>query len=203
MSAPGDTFHTQAEVTLILDRAVGGDEEAIRSVWEGLQQDIRAIAGRIMSNESPTPSMQATLLVNEAYIRLFSGNTPNWEDRRHFLNTVALSMSRFLIDRARQKEALRHGGGRRAIPLTVAAGELAHYETASSEKGAEALLAIEKLNEHAPDAAEVARLRFIHGLTVEQTSDVMNIASRTVKLKWKYAKAFIRKHLEEDRDLNG
>ena len=117
MSATGDTFHTQAEVTLILDRAVGGDAEAIRAVWEGLQQDIRAIAGRIMSNESPTPSMQATLLVNEAYIRLFSGNTPNWEDRRHFLNTVALSMSRFLIDRARQREALKHGGGRRGVPV--------------------------------------------------------------------------------------
>ena len=143
------------------------------------------------------------MLVNEAFIKLFSGAIPDWNNRQHFINTAARAMSNFLIDRARARRTARRGGNARAVPLTIAAGELADYDTAHSEQAVQAIDALEALESEAPDAAEVARCRFVLGLTVDQTAEIIGMSPRSVKNKWAYGKAWMRKYLDEKNKLSG
>jgi RNA polymerase sigma factor (TIGR02999 family) len=140
------------------------------------------------------------MLVNEAFIKLFGGASVDWSNRQHFINTAARAMGHFLIDRARARDSAKRGGGRKAIPLTIAAGELADYHTAHSMPAAQAIDALTALEGEAADAAEVARFRFVLGFSVEETAEITGMAPRTVKKKWAFGKAWMRKYLSEHED---
>lgn len=187
----------QSPITLLLDQAHHGDSASAHEVWRQLHSEIHRIAQSLARGERAGSTIQASVLVNEAYLRLFGGTTPQWEDRNHFLNTVARSMGNFLIDYARARRADKRGGGNRSSPLTVEAGELVDHHVAYTDGAAEALAALDLLEQESPEAAQVARLRFLLGLNVEQTAETMGIATRTVKNKWAYAKAWLRSHLEK------
>ena len=184
-------------ITLLLDDARAGDPNATEQVWNQMFAEIHRIAKGFTSRERATPSIQASMLINEAYLRLFKGDMPAWEDRTHFLNTVARSMGHFLIDHARARGAGKRGGERKAVSLTIAAGELANYDAAHSVEAAEAIEALDVLEQESPDAAEVARLRFVLGLSVEQAAEATGLAPRTVKKKWAYAKAWLRHRMAQ------
>ena len=187
-------------ITLLLDQARDGDSTATEQVWNQLYAEIHRIARGFSAREGASPTLQPSMLVNEAFLRIFGGTIPDWNDRKHFINTVALSMSRFLKDRARARNADKRGGGRKPIPLTIAAGEIADYQTANSMPATDAFKALEALEAEAPDAAEVVRLRFILGLNVEQTAEIIGCSPKTVKNKWRYGQAWMRKHLSEQSD---
>ncbi|MBC8523512.1 hypothetical protein H8D29_06250 [PVC group bacterium] len=186
------------QITQALQKAKHGNDDAVEQVWLALHSDIRNIAGRLMAGESPTPTLQPTVLINEAYLKLFGGNIPTCENRQHFLAMISKSMSRYLIDRARKRKAIKRGGDLHRVPLTIVAGELAKFETICSDAGIQALVALEALHEISPQAAEVAHLRFVLGLTVDQSALAMSISPKTVKNKWAYAKAWLRQYIEEE-----
>ena len=182
-------------ITLLLDQAREGDSKATEQVWREMYNEIHRIARGFADREGATPTIQASMLISEAYLRLFGGAIPEWNDRKHFLNTVAKSMGQFLIDHARSRDAKKRGGGWKAVPLTIAAGELTNFQTAQSDDAVNAIAALDVLELESPDAAEVARLRFVLGLSVEQTAEATGMATRTVKKKWQYAKAWLRHRL--------
>ena len=192
MSTPSENV----PITLLLDQAHNGDCVAVHEVWRQLHSEIHRIAQALLRGERVVATLQASVLVNEAYLRLFGGVSPQWEDRKHFLNTVARSMSNFLIDYSRGRHAHKRGGGRRSVPLTFAAGELIDHESACSDDAAHALTALDLLERESPEAAEIARLRFVLGLSVEEVAETLELSQRTVKGKWAYAKAWLRLHLQ-------
>ncbi len=185
-------------ITVLLDQARDGDESAVEQVWRAMHTEIHQIAKGFAARENVGSTIQASVLINEAYLRLFGGQIPDWNDRTHFLNTIAKSMGRFLIDYARSKSANKRGGTRGQVSLTIAVGELGQLSEDATDAAGEALLAIDELEGHSAEAAEVARLRFVLGLTVEQTAQASGLAPRTVKKKWSYAKAWLRRHLDQD-----
>jgi RNA polymerase sigma factor (TIGR02999 family) len=187
-------------ITLLLDQARDGDETAVEQVWRTMYAEIHQIATGFAARENVGSTIQASVLINEAYLRLFGGQIPDWNDRTHFLNTIAKAMGHFLIDHARSKAASKRGGGRGRVPLTIAVGEIANISAASSQAAGEVIQAIDELEIHSPEAAEVARLRFVLGLSVDQTAEAAGLASRTVKKKWAYAKAWLRRHLDHKSD---
>jgi RNA polymerase sigma factor (TIGR02999 family) len=182
-------------ITLDLIKASEGDEASTQRVWTLLHSDIHNIASRLMAGESPSPTLQSTVLISEAYIKLFNDQIPKFENRNHFLAIISKTMSRYLIDRARKRNALKRGGDKKRITLTIAIGELARYDTISSDSGIEALVALEKFHDESPEAADVAHHLFILGLTIEQTAISMGISPSTVKRKWIFAKASLKEKL--------
>lgn len=202
MSQPSD--EERRTITLLLDQARDGDASATEQVWNELYAEIHKIARGFSAREGNTPTLQPSMLVNEAFIKLFGGAPVDWTNRQHFINTAARAMGNFLIDRARARDSAKRGGGRKAIPLTIAAGELADYQTAHSMHAVQAIDALAALEEVASDAAEVARFRFVLGFSVKETAEITGIAPSTVKKKWKFAKAWMRKHLaEQDTMISG
>lgn len=192
MTSPDDA--RSLSITRLLNRAVEGDHEAAAAAWALVHAEVHRIATSLVAGESATPTLQPSVLVNEAYLRLFGAGESTWNDQRHFLNVVARSMSNYLVDRARSRRAVKRGGDRRRLPLTIAVGELANFATSHSDSGDLASEALDALAQAEPEVAEIARLRFILGLTVEQTADVCGVASRTVKKRWAFARAWMLRY---------
>lgn len=182
-------------ITLMLNQTDDGADDALRSVWEGLQVEIRSMARSIMAHESNAPTLQPTVLVNEAWLRMHKQSDDSWENRRHFLGAVSTAMSRFLIDRSRRVQTTKRGGGQRPISIEVAVGEISLFDTAQTPEGLDALEALESLHLEAPEAAEVARLRFISGLSTRDTATVLELSEKIVRARWLFAKAWLRRRL--------
>lgn len=183
------------KITLDIVKASEGDDAATERVWTLLHSEIHNIARRLMVGESPSPTLQPTVLINEAYIKLFKRKIPKLENREHFLAIISKTMSRYLIERARKRNALKRGGDKNRISLTIAIGELVRYDDISSESGIEALIALDKFHDESPEAANVAHHLFVLGLTIEQTAIAMGISPSTVKRKWIFAQASLKEAL--------
>lgn len=170
-------------------RAVTPPAELVGEVYTQL----RAIAHREMQRERVGHTLQATALVHEAYVRLAEAGVP-WAGPGAFYRAAAEAMRRILIDHARQRGTLKRGGGRRALNLD---GVL---DLAAADDPQQILSldgAISRLEGHDPRAAEVVRLRFYAGLTVDQTAAAMGVSRRTVLRDWEYARAWLVDELEE------
>ncbi|MDG2422423.1 MAG: ECF-type sigma factor [Phycisphaerales bacterium] len=184
-------------ITLLLNEA-DGDEQIIRSVWDGLQIEIRSLARTLMAQESNSLTLQPTVLVNEAWLRMHKQSDDSWENRRHFLGAVSTAMNRFLIDRARRLNTEKRGHGERPVSIEVAVGEISHFDTARTPEGLDALKAIEALKAESSEAAEVAHLRFVSGLSTRDAATVMGLTERVVRSRWLFAKAWLRRHLDSN-----
>ena len=121
-----------------------------------------------------------------------------WDDRRHFWGSVGRAMGQFLIDLARTEGRLRRGGGRMRVPIEIAAGELEDVTRALSPGAIAALEALDRLEAESPECAQVARLRFLSGFSIEQTAILLDIAPRTVSKRWNFARAWLRRALSND-----
>ena len=183
-------------LTAVLNAAFDGEAEAAEAAWAAVYGDIHHMAYHALSNESPETQLQATLLVHEVFLKLDRHHPDQWDSRRHFFGAVARCMQQYLIDHARHRAAKRHGGGRGKLSLTVVAGELASYDVAVSNELPSLLSAFEGLEEESPRAAEVARLRYILGLSVRQTAQITEMSERTIKKDWAYARAWLRRELD-------
>jgi RNA polymerase sigma-70 factor (ECF subfamily) len=159
-----------------------------------LQDELRRIAARCMRGERAGHSLQATELVNEAYIRLINAQQVRWQDRAHFLAVSARLMRRVLVDHARARLYQKRGGGAQKITLVDALGgkhERPHDLIALDD----ALDALANFDER---KSRVVELRFFGGLSVEETAEALGISGDTVMRDWKLAKAWLLRELSSD-----
>jgi RNA polymerase sigma factor (TIGR02999 family) len=177
-----------SEVTRILAAIDRGDVRAVDELFPLVYQELRQLAAQRMSKESPGQTLQATALVHEAYLRLVGAEDQNWGGRHHFFSAAAEAMRRILIDIARRKKSLKYGGDRKRIELDDA--DLA-IEGASDDLIAldEAL---EKLTKKDKMKADLVKLRFFAGLTMEQAARVLGISHSTADEHWAYVRAWLR-----------
>ena len=154
--------------------------------------ELRALAASLTSQLQPGQTLQPTALVHEAYLRLVRGQDPGWEGRRHFFGAAARAMREILIEQARRKAAVKHGGHGRRVELAEG--------MAIIEPPAEDMLALDEavrqLQEEDPRLAEIVLLRYYTGLSLEETADVTGASVSTVKRDWRYARAWLARQLD-------
>lgn len=175
------------ELTVILQRLEQGDPHAANELLPLVYEELRRLAAQKMARESPGQTLQATALVHEAWLRLGGDEQPEWQNRAHFFAAAAEAMRRILIDNARRKQTLRHGGGEQRVNL--AALELA--VNLDDEQLLALSEALERLAAHDPRKAELVKLRFFAGLTIEQAAQVLGVSGPTAKRDWTYARAWL------------
>jgi len=183
------------DVTGLLLAWRGGDEEALSRLIPAIERELHRIARRCMAGERVGHSLQATALVNEAYVRLIDVRQMDWQNRAHFLAMAARVMRRILVDSARAKRYQKRGGG--DVRITFDEG-LAVAGDASPDLVAldDALCALARMDER---RSHVIELRFFGGLTVEETAIVLKVAPDTVMRDSRLAKAWLARELSGGR----
>jgi RNA polymerase sigma-70 factor, ECF subfamily len=178
---------TPSQFSILLDQARQGSLEAHDELIGLIYQDLRRIAQSYLKQELPSPSLQATALVHEVYLRLFGEGQIDWQDKSHFLIVAARQMRRILIDRARLKNAVKREGHRNTIPIEEA---LAFSSIPNPDLIAlnDALQELEKIRLR---ACQVVELRFFVGLTEEEAAKVLGVSATTVKREWNFAKTWL------------
>jgi RNA polymerase sigma factor (TIGR02999 family) len=157
------------------------------------QGDTRAADEQKMSQERPGQTLQATALVHEAYIRLVAEEAQDWKSRRHFFRAAAEAMRRILIDNARRKKSLKHGGEHQKIDVDEAI--LKRDDGLSVDDLLALDEALVRLSADEEIRAEVVKLRYFTGLSVGQTADILGISPTTVKRYWAYARAWLLREI--------
>jgi RNA polymerase sigma factor (TIGR02999 family) len=176
------------DLTLILQRIERGDPGAADQLLPLVYDELRRLAAAKMSLESPGQTLQPTALVHEAWLRLGGDRQPTWQNRAHFFGAAAEAMRRILIDRARHRQARRHGGGQER--LNVDDLELA-AATADDDQLLAVHDALEKLASQDPRKAELVKLRYFVGLTIGEAANALGISEPTAKRWWAYARAWL------------
>jgi RNA polymerase sigma factor (TIGR02999 family) len=183
------------EVTQILEAADAGDKLAAERLLPLLYEELRRLAAAKMAQEAPGQTLQPTALVHEAWLRLVGEGNQRWNSRGHFFAAAAEAMRRILVEHARRKKALRHGGGQERVSL-------ADVEPAG-EPGDDRLLAVdEALDELAGlDAAqaEVVKLRFFVGLKLEEIAALHGVSMKTVQRQWTHARTWLFERIQRGR----
>ena len=156
--------------------------------------ELRRIAARYISRERPGQTLQATALVNEAYVRLAAERPREFANRTHFLAIAALSMRQILVQRARARNAAKRGGAPHRITLDDRNIDQAHLPADVDVLALDEALA--KLAALDPEQAQIVELRYFGGLTVEETADVLGSSPATVKRHWAMARAWLKQTLE-------
>jgi RNA polymerase sigma factor (TIGR02999 family) len=176
-----------SDVTRILTAIEQGDARAADKLLPLVYEELRRLAAHKMSHEPPGQTLQATALVHEAYIRLVGSENQNWRGRTHFFTAAAEAMRRILIDNARRKKSLKRGGGRRKANLDDV--ELA------IEGPSEDILALDealaKLAIEDPVKADLVKLRYFAGLTIQQAARILGISRATADRYWSYSRAWL------------
>jgi RNA polymerase sigma factor (TIGR02999 family) len=156
-------------------------------------EELRKLAAFKLAQQAPDQTLQPTALVHEAYLRLLGDGNHSWQDRRHFFAAAAEAMRHILVDRARRKAAVRHGGGWRRIDLdsVVVAAETTDENILLINE------ALEKLATHDAEAAELVKLRFFTGLTFPQAAEVLGLSERSARRMWAYAQVWLFKEIQK------
>lgn len=190
-----------SDVTRILSAIEQGDPSAAEQLLPLVYDELRKLAAQRLAQEKPGQTLQATALVHEAYLRLVAGDqcqpeapAKNWDNRGHFFAAAAEAMRRILVENARRKKRLRHGGARDQVAL--------EEEHLLVEHPVEELLAIDEVLEQlaATDAqaADLVKLRFFAGMTTEEAATALGIPERSAYRTWSFARAWLYRHLHPD-----
>jgi RNA polymerase sigma factor (TIGR02999 family) len=176
-----------SNATLMLKAVEQGDPKAADALLNLLYEELRKLAASKMAQEAPGQTLQPTALVHEAWLRLISSDNPKFENRAHFFSAAAEAMRRILIDRARRKLTVRHGGHLQRVDLDDLDWVVEHTD--------EQLLAVhemlDKLSGEHPVQAEVVKLRYFAGMTNEEVARVLGVSVATVKNYWTFARAWL------------
>src|SRR5262245_31278520 len=180
------------EVTRLLDAAAAGNRKAAADVLPLIYDELRKLAAARMAAESPGQTLQPTALVHEAYLRLVGpAEATRWDSRGHFFAAAAEAMRRILVEAARRKKADKRGGGRSRL-------DAARIEIAAPEPDDD-LVAIDAALDHLaaadPVKADLVKLRYFAGLTIEQAADALGISPATAKRYWAYSRAWLFQHV--------
>lgn len=176
-----------ARLTVILNAIERGDNEATDRLLPEVYQELRVLATQRLSQERPGQTLQATALVHEAYLRLVGSECYSWRSRGHFFAAAAEAMRRILVERARRKRRLRHGGNHRRVEIDG--------NDPAEEQSSEMLLALdEALTKFAQEdsvKAELVKLRYFAGLTIPEAAQALDISKATADRYWSYARAWL------------
>ena len=176
-----------SDVTRILDRVQRGEAPAAEELLPLVYSELRKLAAHKMAHEAPGHTLQPTALVHEAWLRLVGNETPVFANRAHFFAAAAEAMRRILIDVARRKSQIRHGGGQRRVDLEGA--DIALPD--DRERLVEVHEVLDELAAADPLKADVVKLRFFVGLTNAEIAELLNLSERTVERAWRFAKAWL------------
>jgi RNA polymerase sigma factor (TIGR02999 family) len=171
-----------------------GDKEALDKLIRVMHKDLLQIARHFMRGEKAGHSLQATALVNEAYLRLFDNKQINWHDRTHFLAVSAMLMRRILVDHARKKNYQKRGGDMVKVPWDTGLVVSAEERGPDLEALDDALEALAKMDER---KAKVVEMKFFGGMTVEETAAALKVSPDTVMRDWRLAKAWLSRELKK------
>ncbi|HSU54852.1 MAG TPA: sigma-70 family RNA polymerase sigma factor [Candidatus Dormibacteraeota bacterium] len=183
------------DITRILTAAQSGDPQAADELLPLVYDELRKLAAAKMTREMPGQTLQATALVHEAWLRLAGDKNQKWNGRAHFFGAAAEAMRRILIENARHKRAVRHGGGQARL-------DIADLKIASAAKDDELLAvgdALEKLAAHDKQKAELVKLRYFVGLTTQETAEILGISVPTADRWWNYSRAWLFDEIERSR----
>jgi RNA polymerase sigma factor (TIGR02999 family) len=177
------------DVTLLLQAAAGGDRQAAADILPLVYDELRRLAAARIARETPGHTLQPTALVHEAYLRLVgAADAPQWDGRGHFFAAAAEAMRRILIDSARRKGRVKHGGElRRAdlgdadVPVRPPPDELIALDDALTKLAAEDAA-----------AARIVEMHFFAGLSIEEAADALGVSRATAYRQWSYARAWLR-----------
>jgi RNA polymerase sigma factor (TIGR02999 family) len=184
-----------SDVTRILAAIEQGDARAADELLPLVYEELRHLAAQKMSREPPGQTLQATALVHEVYIRLVGAETQNFSGRTHFFAAAAEAMRRILIDNARRKQRLKHGGGQQKVGLTdiEPAIEVPSDDLIALDEALDRLAKMDKVK------ADLVKLRYFAGLTLEQAAGLLNLPERTAKRYWAHARAWLFRQVNEGR----
>ena len=168
-----------------------GDKEALDRLVPIVYEELRRQAARYLQRERVGHTLQTTALIHEAYLRLVDQRNVQWQNRAHFFGIAAQLMRRILVDHARTKKRAKRGGS----DIRVSLGE-ANALTRAQDLDVVALNeALERLEQIDEQQSKIVELRFFSGLTVEETAEVLNISTATVKRDWSMAKAWLHREI--------
>ena len=190
---PARSTPARQTVTQLLQAWSSGDEAAIAQLMPLVEAELRRVARAYMGRERKGHTLQATALVNEAFLRLADARDIGWQDRAHFVGISARLMRRVLVDHARARDARKRGGGAQkvsideAMDVPVAEPE---FDMVALDRALDAFAAVDARK------SRVVELRFFGGLSVEETSEVLHVSTDTVKRDWRLAKLWLRRELK-------
>ncbi|TWU28774.1 ECF-type sigma factor [Novipirellula artificiosorum] len=176
------------DITTILSRIDSGDPRAAEELLPLVYDELRKLAAIRISREKPGQTLEATALVHEAYLRLVDQESDQqWDSRSHFFAAAAEAMRRILIDRARSKQSLKHGGDHQRMDFEI--------HCPASKETPERLLAIDealsKLQQEHPQVAELLTLRYFAGVPMKDAAELLGISPATAKRRWAFARAYL------------
>ena len=179
-------------VTRLLQSAETAEPRWADELLPLVYDELRALARARVAREAPGQTIQATVLVHEAYLRLVGEADPGWNGRAHFFGAAALAMRRILVEQARRKQRIKHGGGRDRVELDDGCAVVA-------APGDDLLAvddAVRRLEEKDPRKGRIVNLRYFAGLTAEETARALDVSVGTVEREWRFIKAWLQVELE-------
>ncbi len=188
-----------SDVTRILSAIEGGDAQAAERLLPLVYDELRKLAAQKMAQENPGQTLQATALVHEAYIRLVDAEkAQHWNSRGHFFQAAAEAMRRILIDNARHKASLKRSGDLRRVSLDdveISVADSFDWMIALDE-------ALTRFAEKDPQKADLVKLRYFAGLTIQEAATALGISMATANRHWSYARAWLQSEIASDGDLS-
>ena len=185
-----------SDLTIMLQQIESGDSRAADRLLPLVYDELRRLAAWRLANEKPGQTLQATALVHEAYLRLVGKEDPQWNGRRHFFGAAAEAMRRILVENARRKKRLKHGGHLERVdaddvdlPAPMPDDDLLAMDEA-----------LDQLAHVDPRAAEVVKLCFFVGLTQEQAAKELDVSVATVERTWSFARAWLFREIQKQRN---
>lgn len=190
------------QVTQILNRMVAGETDVAGKLLPLVYEELRKLASQKLAREKPGHTLQPTALVHEAYLRLVadpdkaSGQDRHWDSTGHFFAAAAEAMRRILVDSARRKSRVKHGGEKKRV-------DLEEHDVPVRAPPEEIIAlddALTKLSEEDPSAARIVQLHFFAGLSIEQAADALQVSRATAYREWTYARAWLKAAIGGDGD---
>jgi RNA polymerase sigma factor (TIGR02999 family) len=184
-----------AEITRLLQRWSDGDGQALEKLTPALYKELHRMAHRYMRQERSGHTLQTTALINEAYLRLIDWKNVRWQNRAQFFGVSAQLMRKILVDFARSRNYAKRGAGERAVSLD-------EVPCVSPDRPRDILVldeALERLAALDPRKSRVVELRFFGGLTLEETAQVLNVSTRTIRRDWDLAKSWLSREMRADQ----